>query len=80
MQQLELFPELKSTEAYLGVSYRDEFGILYLSSQATNFFISQPNKSTCEGCAFLSAGAYNCNKTRHTVDCQKHPIIWVKKG
>lgn len=80
MQQLELFPELTTEPAYIGVEFVDGEDV-YVSSPAIEF-ISKYHAygcgATCKGCAFELDGA--CFEASNIVDCAHHPIIWVKKG
>lgn len=72
MQRLELFPELNTTESYIGVEYTD----------GEDVYVSETLILECKDCAFefeyYSSGS-NCFKSSIAVDCTQHPIIWVKK-
>ena len=80
MQQLELFPELTTTESYIGVEFTDGEDV-YVSSPAIEFFDGDQFGcgATCLGCAFDLDGSHCC-KLSDVIDCAQNPIIWVKKG
>lgn len=76
MQQLESFPELTTTDPYIGVEFTDGEDV-YVSSLAIEYDEFGCG-GTCLGCAFEMEGV-NCYNSSLVVDCAKHPIIWVKK-
>ena len=69
MQQLELSPELTTTESYIGVEFTD----------GKDVYVSAPNHHGCNGCALFYKWK-SCANSGKQVDCMKHSIIWVKKG
>ena len=80
MQQLELSPELTTTESYIGVEFTDGEDV-YVSSPAIELFGGGQFgcRATCLGCAFDLDGSH-CWMSSGVVDCAQNPIIWVKKG
>lgn len=82
MQQLELLPELTTTESYIGVEFTDGEDV-YVSSPAIELFGGGQFgcRATCLGCAFdFDLDGSNCWKSSETVSCVDNPIIWIKKG
>mgnify|MGYP003436608684 CR=1 FL=1 len=69
MQQLELSPELTTTESYIGVEFTD----------GEDVYVSAPALYGCDNCALLFKDE-SCDKSDKQVDCMTHTIIWVKKG
>lgn len=78
MQRLELFPELTTTEPYIGVEFTDGEDV-YVS--AKEIYSIDGTQSDCQGCAFENEEYLTkCNKSEETLSCFLNPIIWVKKG
>ena len=78
MQQLELFPELTTTEPYIGVEFTDGEDV-YVSAKGIYFI--DDTRSDCQGCNFAyDSTSKRCNIAEETLSCFDNPIIWVKKG
>ena len=79
MQQPELFPELTTTEPYIGVEFTDGDDV-YVSTKAKNCWYID-GRTECEGCVFENEEYLTkCNKSEETLSCSDNPIIWIKKG